>query len=315
MYNEKNESSHMTKISVIAPAFNEAAGISSFLQEVHRELVQTGETFEIILVDDGSTDDTYEIATSLNIVNLKIIKLTRNFGHMAAIEAGLNESRGEIVITMDADLQHPPVLIPKMIQTYLERNIEFVQCIQVRTNEKSLLKKFLARIFYKIMLNENGENYLTDAGEFRLMSRKLVDITNSLPEREKVYRFLLPTLGFKYATIDFVPPKRVKGESKYSYKKLFSLAIQSILNFSTLPLRSIFTLASLSSIISLIYSAIIIYKFLLGNSPSGWTSLMLVILIFFSLQLFSIGIVGRYISQVLAEIRRRPHYQIEKTND
>ncbi len=298
------------KISIVVPIYNEADGIKYFLEELRHVIENLNHDFEVLLVNDGSTDDTISEIRAVSWPKIQIINLISNSGHMAALEAGLSQSNGEVVITMDSDLQHPVEYIPIMIEQYLNSNCDVVLGIRERTNSESLIRRKLSDHFYKILSLLSKTKIEKNAGDFRLMSRQVVTTLNNLPEQQKVFRFLVTTFGYKIQTLKFIAPERIYGQSKYSYKHLWRLAITSLIGFSTAPLTAIFVGGLVVFMISIIYIFYLLLNYLIGNTPPGWTSLAVLVVSLSSIQIIAIGLIGRYISEILNEIRGRPRYII-----
>jgi glycosyltransferase involved in cell wall biosynthesis len=299
------------QLSIVVPAYNESAGIQYFLSELKKVLDSLGISYEVIIVNDGSSDGTREKILEFGWREIHLINLASNAGHMAALEAGLSRSRGAVVVTMDADLQHPPELIRQMIELQYEKKCDVVIATRIRGTETSRVRREFSSAFYKLMSRISKIEIHQDAADFRLMTREVVGILNALPETAKVYRFLISAIGFQVANINYQSSKRAYGISKYSGKQLWRLGVNSIIGFSTFPLSAIFVGGFLVFFLSLIYLFFILLS--LGNARQvpGWTSVMTAILVLSSVQIISIGIIGRYISQILSDIRRRPNYVIK----
>lgn len=300
----------LVKISIVVPIYNEADGIKHFLEELRFVIENLKHDFEVLLVNDGSTDNTFSEIKSVKWSKVQIINLISNSGHMAALEAGLSLCSGEVVITMDSDLQHPVECIPIMIERYLSSNCDVVLGIRERTKSESLIKRKLSDHFYRILSVLSKTKIEKNAGDFRLMSRQVVTTLNNLPEQQKVFRFLVTTFGYKIQTFKFIAPERKFGQSKYSYKHLWRLAITSLIGFSTAPLTAIFVGGLVVFMISIVYVIYLLVNYLIGNTPPGWTSLAVLVVSLSSIQIIAIGLIGRYISEILSEIRARPRYII-----
>lgn len=295
-------------LSVVVPAYNESQGIKYFLTELKSVLEKSNLLYEVIIVNDGSTDSTEERILDFAWQELKLINLVSNSGHMSALEAGLATAVGELVVTMDADLQHPPLVILDMIELQKKTGADAVIGIRTREIDSSRLRQHLSAFFYRFLSGISKIEIHNDAADFRLMTNKVVRTLNSLPEISKVYRFLIGALGFKISKIDYISPKREYGETKYSGKHLWRLAITSVIGFSTFPLTAIFVGGSLVFAMSLSYLLFILVNFNESTGVQGWTSVMAAILVLSSVQIISLGIIGRYLSQVLLEVRRRPNF-------
>jgi dolichol-phosphate mannosyltransferase len=302
------------KLSVIAPAFNEAEGIQYFLTEL-RDVLNNFEfpdnEYEVIIVNDGSSDSTKEKVLSFGWKQVCLINLMSNSGHMAALEAGIAKAKGDLVVTMDSDLQHPPKFIIEMVRIQNETSCDVVIGVRIRGAESSWLRRTLSSNFYRLLSKISKVEVHVDAQDFRLMTNRVVATLNSLPEISKVYRFLIGALGFEVRSISYFAPERKYGKSKYSLMHLWRLAVNGVIGFSTFPLSAIFAGGVAIFLISIAYIFFIVINIKQSSEVPGWTSLMLTFLSLSSLQFISIGIMGRYISQILSEVRRRPNYLIE----
>jgi dolichol-phosphate mannosyltransferase len=270
---------------------------------------------EIIVVNDGSIDKTSERVIEFDWAQIKLIELISNAGHMGALEAGLNYTSGDLVITMDGDQQHPPKYISEMVKIQYETQCDVVLGLRVRGSETSFLRRKISEGFYKLLSVATDISIQNNGGEFRLMTRQVVDELIRLRESQKVYRFLISQLGFKIETFNFQTPPRMYGESKYSIKHLWKLGIHSLIGFSTVPLTAIFLGGLTIFVISMFYLIFLLISYFFGNVLPGWTSLSVLIVGLASLQIMAIGIIGRYISQLLIETRQRPRYIVRSIHN
>lgn len=303
------------QISVVVPAYNEADNIPVLVRELTRELHGFGE-FEIIIVDDGSTDRTLEILVELASQNnaVKYVSFSRNFGHQAALRAGLSHSSGDCVISLDADMQHPVRLIPKMV-SYWQEGYEVVATRRIDTDEVRGFKRLSSKTFYALM------NFLSDvrvdpgSADFRLLDRKVVNLVNSLNEQEFFLRGIIPWAGFKSIAIEYRPNQRLYGRTKYKLRKMVAFALAGIVSNSIRPLRLATILAVVISTSSLAYAAFALAAYLSnGYVVQGWTSVAILISLIGSLQLFVLGVIGEYIGRILRESQGRPPFVVRKTN-
>ncbi len=295
-------------LSIIVPAFNEADGIAYFLADLKAVLGSLPSQYEVLIVNDGSTDETSNEIAKFNWPQVREIQLITNSGHMAALEAGLIASTGELVITMDADSQHPPRLILEMLNIQKSTGADVVNAIRIRGKENAFLRRQLSGIFYKLLSKITQVKIEQDAGDFRLMSRRVVDTLVSLPETTKVFRFLVSSLGFHSEPMYFTAPQRLHGESKYKISHLLQLAVGSIIGFSTAPLSAIFISGLFIFFSAIIYIAFLIVNMNVGQVVPGWTSVMVALIALSAIQIISVGIIGRYVGQILIELRKRPRY-------
>lgn len=295
-------------LSIIVPAFNEADGISYFLADLKAVLGSLSTQYEVLIVNDGSTDETSNEIEKFNWSQVREIQLITNSGHMAALEAGLIASTGEFVITMDADSQHPPTLILEMLDIQKSTGADVVNAIRIRGKENAFLRRQLSTVFYKLLSKITQVKIERDAGDFRLMSRRVVDTLVSLPETTKVFRFLVSSLGFHSEPLYFNAPQRLHGQSKYKISHLVQLAVGSIIGFSTAPLSAIFIGGLFIFFGAIIYIAFLIVNTNAGQVVPGWTSVMVALIGLSAIHIISVGIIGRYVGQILIELRKRPRF-------
>jgi len=270
---------------------------------------------EIIVVDDGSKDKTLEKLEEIakRDDKLKVISFSRNFGHQAAVTAGLKETTGDAVIIIDADMQDPPELITDMVKIWKEGN-DVVYAVRKKRKGESAFKVLSAKMFYKILYSLSDVEIPKDTGDFRLVDRKVVDVINSLPEHNKYLRGLFSWVGFKQKPIKYDREERIAGKTKYPLKKMLKLAYDGIISFSSKPLKIIGGLGILSIIVSMIILlyAICSYIFNWNTLVPGWASIMVSISFFAGVQLISIWVMSEYISRIYDESRNRPEYIIKK---
>lgn len=298
------------KLSFVVPAYNESEGIQFFLLDLRNSIRNLPGEHEIIIVNDGSTDDTEDRVLEFGWKEVKLVNLVSNSGHMAALEAGLMISTGDLIFTLDADSQHPPRYLSKMLDVLQDTKSDAVIAIRKRGVEDSFLRRKLSSVFYRILDKMTTVKIHPDAGDFRLMSRKVLTYLLTLRENQKVFRFLIGASGFRIATIEFEAPKRKFGSSKYTIRRLFNLAMSSIVGFSTAPLTMILVFGLIVLCLLFFYVLFIVFMYFQGNSLPGWTSVMLVLISLSAIQFISLAVVGRYISQILQEVRGRPRYII-----
>lgn len=306
----------MKKISVIVPMYFEEAVVSECYKRLKEVLTNLNDyNYEIIFVDDGSRDQTLSILEKIAMVdkNIKVISLSRNFGHQAAVQAGLKLSSGDAVIIIDADLQDPPELIPQMISLW-ENGNDVIYAKRKSREGETKFKLFSAKMFYNILNDLSDVSIPKDTGDFRLADRKVVDVINSLPEHNKFFRGLFSWVGFKQAPIEYERKERFAGETKYPLNKMIKLAKDGIFSFSTKPLKFVTKLGIVSifiSILILIYS-ILSFIFDWNNLTAGWTSIMVTVTFFAGVQLISLGMISEYIGRIYDESKNRPSYIINK---
>jgi len=305
------------KISVVIPCYNEALNIPKIIDEVVLVFATIPYDFEIILVDDGSIDNTVDVFKIEAEKNhrVKFIEFSRNFGKDQALKAGIDAAMGDALVTIDADLQHPPALIKEMIANW-ENGFEVVYAFRKEQNpDAKLMNKISSRAFYKIV------NYLSDINledgiaDYRLMDRKVIKALSAINEYELFLRGMVKWIGFKQMGIPYVPEQRFAGESTYSTKALMKLAFHGIISFSTKPLYlSVILGISLSVIAPILYLIYILYSHYNGLDISGWASVIFTVVIFGALNLIVMGIVGAYVGKLFMQTKRRPNYLIRDTN-
>lgn len=301
-------------LSIVIPVYNEEENLELLYKRLKNVLNGLGCNYEIIFVNDGSTDNSLEKLINLhkNDNNIKIIDFSRNFGKEIALTAGLDFSKGDVVITMDADLQHPPELIPEFLSKYKE-GYDVVYTIRKSREDEKVLKRFATKIFYKLMKKFVNINIPENAGDFRLLDRKVVESLKKLKERNRYMKGLFAWVGFSQTAIYYEPEKRYAGKTKYNYFKLLNLALEGITSFSNIPLQIASYLGFIIAILSFIYATIIIAKTIVfGKDVPGYASLITIILFLGGVQLISIGILGEYIGRIYNEVKQRPLYIVRK---
>ena len=296
------------ELSVVVPVFNEELGIKEFAQELRNHLDSLKIDYEVIFINDGSKDSTQQIIDQITWPQLKCYEFRFNAGHMSALEAGLNKSKGEKIITMDSDLQHPPAYIKEFLRIQKETSAEVVYGIRNSRKEDNFFKRFTASIYYFLMKKLSGINIRANAADYRLIVKEVRDVLISLDEQDKIFRLLIPSLNFREAEISFVADKRKYGKSKYGIRNMGLLAISSVLSFSTKPLRWAIWIGLWAVLISILWIIYIFVAQISGWVIQGWTSLIAAVVLFAGVQLLILGIVGQYIGQIYVTQQRRPKY-------
>lgn len=301
-------------ISLVAPFYNEEPLIDRFFKTVIEILEKTGLEWEIVCVDDGSSDRTLErlLAGARANPAVKVLQLSRNFGKEAALTAGMEASAGDVVILIDADLQDPPELISRMLDKWRE-GYDVVYGVRQSRDSDSLGKRISASGFYRIFNRLTPTPVPANAGDFRLMDRRVVDRVRQLPERTRFMKGLFAWVGFKSTAIAYDRPGRVAGQSAWSYWKLWNFALDGLTSFSTMPLR-VWTYVGLAvSLLSFLYASFLIFRTLIvGVDLPGYASLMVVILFLGGIQLISLGVIGEYLGRVFIEVKQRPVYLVDQ---
>jgi dolichol-phosphate mannosyltransferase len=300
-------------ISIVIPVYNEVENIPILYDHLIPVLENLPFTFEIMFVDDGSNDGTYAAVQRLQAHDgrIKAISFSRNFGHQAALTAGLQYAAGDAVITMDGDLQHPPALIPTLIAKWQEGH-QIVFTVREATADESLFKKMTSNLFYRI-INASSKTPVQPFGaDFRLLDRAVVSSLNTLEERDRFLRGLIGWLGFSSVGVPFTADARAAGTTKYSTRRMLNFALDGILSFSATPLHLVTLMGLVVSALSFVYGAYSLYAyFFTERTIPGWTSLLVTVLFLGGVQLISIGILGEYLLRVYNETKRRPLYIIK----
>lgn len=301
------------EISIVCPMYNEAPMIHLFMESVFGVLNKINRPFEIICVNDGSTDDTFDrlMQEKTQRGHITIINLSRNFGKEAALTAGLEHAGGQAIIPMDADLQDPPELIADMVNCW-DKGYDVVLARRTDRSSDRLSKRITAKWFYRIHNLLSSILLPADVGDFRLMSRKVVDAVNQLPENQRFMKGIFAWVGFKTATVGYTRENRKAGKSGFNFWKLWNLAIDGVTSFSSAPLRIWLYLGVFTSLLSFLYGCFIIIKTLIfGIDLPGYASIVTIILFLGGIQLIGIGVIGEYIGRMYLEAKRRPPYIIE----
>ncbi len=309
----------MEKISIVVPCYNEEKALPLFYEELNKNLKKFPNEidFEIIFVNDGSNDNTFKVIKDLlsRDTRIKYISFSRNFGKEAAIYAGLKKASGNYVTLMDADLQDPPSLLLQMYEAVSKENYDAVGTKRVTRKGEPIIRSFFARLFYKIINRMTSFEMVDGARDYVFMSRQVVNSIISLKEYNRYSKGLFSFVGFNVKWIEYENIKRVAGETKWSFWKLTKYALEAITAFSTAPLTFASLIGLLFCIISFLLIIAIIFKTLiLGDPTSGWPSLVCIIFMVSGVQLFSLGIIGQYLSKTYLEIKQRPVYIIKDTN-
>ena len=301
------------RYSIILPVFNEQDNLLKLHQRLTGTIDSITTDYEMIFIDDCSNDNSYEILKALNEQDLrvKIIKFTKNCGHQIAITCGLDFAEGDAAIIMDADLQDPPEAIPKFIEKH-EQGYEIVYAIREKREGETFFKKVTAFFFYRVMKVFTNIEMPLDAGDFRLIDRKVIDSLKSMQERNKFLRGLIVWTGYSQIGIPFRRDARNAGTTKYTTLKMFKLAFDGIFSFSNIPLRFATIFGLLVSVLSFLLAIYALYLKFSNIAVPGWTSLLLTILFIGGVQLMTIGIIGEYLGRIYDEVKMRPLYIIKK---
>jgi polyisoprenyl-phosphate glycosyltransferase len=308
-----DQSDHPT-ISIVVPALNEAQVLCALHERVARIMGEVRESWELIFVNDGSTDATLATMRGLyhDHPNLSVINLSRNFGKEIAVTAGLDHARGDAIIVLDADLQDPPELIPTLIETW-RAGFDIVYAQRRHRAGESWLKKLTASLFYRMMQLLGGVRLPPDTGDFRLMSRRVVLAVAQLREHHRFMKGLFAWVGYPSTAVLYDRAPRAAGSSKWSYWRLWNFALEGITSFTVMPLKCATYLGLAIGLVAGVYLVLVIGKTLVfGNPVAGYTSLMAVVLFMGGAQLVTLGILGEYVGRIFNETKRRPLYFVEE---
>jgi polyisoprenyl-phosphate glycosyltransferase len=302
------------ELSLVVPVFNEEATLPELRGRLSEILPLVGGETEVILVNDGSRDATPELVSGIcrEDARFRGIHFSRNFGHQAAVAAGLRYSRGRAVVVMDADLQDPPQLVLSLLQKWRE-GYEVVYARHTRRDREGLLKRLFAFGYYRVLQRVAQHDVPSDTGDFCLMDRRVVDLLNTMPERNRYIRGLRAWVGFRQTAVDFERPGRFAGEPKYTFRKSLSLAVNGIISLSKAPLRIATWFGLMVSLTSFVLAvAFVIEKLTVGFEIRGWASTVVIILFLGGVQLLTIGIIGEYISRIYDEVKQRPLFVVRE---
>lgn len=303
-------------ISVVIPLYKEGPNLRPLLSAVTAALAKTACPFELILVDDGSPDETWKIISeeAEMLPALRGVRLSRNFGKELALCAGLERARGGVVVVMDGDGQHPPALLPDMVRLWQTTGADIVEAVKIKRGQESLSGKLGALLFY-IILNKLAGVNLKGASDFKLMNRQAVDAWLQMEERNVFFRGMTAWLGFTRAQIPFEVPGRVGGETRWSFLRRSELALTGISAFSSLPLQFVTVAGLFFLIFSVAFGIYTLALQLAGKSVSGFATVILLLLIIGSLLMISLGIIGEYLARIYEEVKRRPRYVIASSTE
>lgn len=303
----------MTLISIVVPCYNEEQSIFPFYNEVVKVLENIEEDYEIIFVNDGSTDNTLNKIKQLK--NIKYISFSRNFGKESALYAGLENSKGDYVAVMDADLQDPPILLIEMLELIKTNDYDVIGTRRVSRKGEPVIRSIFARLFYKLMNAFSNVELVDGARDYRLMNRQVVDAILRLQEYNRFSKGLFQWVGFKTKWLEYENIERIAGETSWSFLGLLKYSIEGMVSFSTVALSISTFLGIVFSIVAFILIIFIILRKIFYSDPvQGWTSTICIILLLGGIQLLSIGILGKYLEKTYTEVKQRPIYLIKETN-
>ncbi|MFJ1753659.1 glycosyltransferase family 2 protein [Kitasatospora sp. NPDC088134] len=290
--------------------YNEEEALPAFTARLRPVLDGLGVAYEVVAVDDGSADKTAALLRDLTSVwpELRMVRLRRNSGHQAALTAGLNLAVGDYVASIDADLQDPPEKIAEMLELAQHDQLDIVYGVRDDRSTDTGFKRWTAGAYYRLMRRMVGRQVPSNAGDFRLLSRDAVEALRALPDQQRVYRLLVPWLGFPSGEVYYTREERVAGETKYPLSKMVRLAVDSITGFSSAPLKLATWLGTLAFFACLLLVAFSITVYLTGNPVPGWTSLFVGVLFVGAVQLICVGLLGEYVARIYTAVQNRPAY-------
>jgi polyisoprenyl-phosphate glycosyltransferase len=306
----------MTKlISIVVPVYNEKNNVAILVKTLAHVFSNLPYRYNIIFVEDGSIDDTLQeirdLATSDE--HIRYVSFSRNFGHQAAIKAGLDVADGDCVITMDGDLQHPPEMIPLLLQKW-EEGYDVVYTLRKEDTKLPFFKRKSSSLFYRLLNRISDINVEKGTADFRLLNRKVVNILRNLHEYEPFFRGLVKWAGFKQLAVEYTPEKRFSGVTKFTSKKMVRFALQGITSFSIRPLYAAIYLGFICAALSVLYIPVVIYSYYFGYTISGWASVIVTIIFFGGVQLMILGIIGLYLGKLFMQNKQRPLYIVKESN-
>ncbi|WP_338050706.1 glycosyltransferase family 2 protein [Ramlibacter algicola] len=299
-------------LSLVLPCRNEARNLETLLPLLLARVAKLAERWEIVLVDDGSTDDTAAVMQRWAAKpGFRAVQLSRNFGKEAALTAGLRHTSGEVVVSMDADMQHPPSLLEEML-VHWRQGADVVYAVRANRDDEGLIKRVGTRAFYRLLNAFEGFDVPPDGGDFRLMDRAVVDALLSLPERTRFMKGLYAWVGFQAVALPYVPGERAHGKTHFNYRRLVSLSLIGLTAFTTWPLRLATVIGMLVAFFSMLYGVFLTVAYWLwGNEVSGWTTIVVGVALLLGIQMVLIGIVGEYVGRIFEEVKARPLYVVK----
>lgn len=313
---DEGETRIVPVLSAVVPVFNEQDGIPELHRRLRAALDATGLTFEVVLVNDGSRDDSAALldAAAASDLATVAVHLSRNFGHQAAVAAGLAHARGQAVVVLDADLQDPPEIIAALVEQW-RAGYQIVYGQRIKRRADPLTKRALAWMYYRVVRNLADIDLPTDAGDFCLMDRAVVDVLNAMPERNRYIRGLRAWVGFKQTAVPFERAERFAGERKYTFRQSLRLALNGIFSLSRAPLQVATWCGVFVSLVSFLLGIwFLIRKLTVGFPVQGWASIVVIVLFLGGVQLITIGVLGEYLGRVYDEVKQRPLFVVGRVS-
>lgn len=304
------------RISAVVPMYGEGRNAAGFLRDLHAALAAISPECEIVVVNDGSRDDTRErVLEVAEACAVHYVELSRNFGKENALSAGLEAARGQVVVLLDGDGQHPPALIAPMLEHW-RAGADMVYAVRAHRRDESWVKRTGTALFYAGMARAAHVDIPADAGDFRLLDRRVVNALRRLPERARFMKGLYAWVGFRAVPVEYEPEARASGKSSFGLGNLFRLALAGLTSFSTLPLRLVAAMGAVVSIVALGYGAwVVVEDLVYGNKVPGYPTIVVSIMFFSGVQLLSLGIIGEYLGRVFEESKRRPNFLVAEEVD
>ncbi len=303
-----NPKDNKVDLSIIAPVFNESESISKFCESLRKVMDGLKLTYEVIIVDDGSTDNSFGELKRIDWPEMRILRFLQNSGHQSALDAGYRAAEGSYVVTLDSDMQHPPELIPELYEIAIRQGVDVVYASRPNRGEEGVFKRASAAGFYWLIAALTDLEIQSNAADFRLISKKVVKTLNLLPPGGQVFRLLIPSLGFPSATLPYKASPRFAGKTKYSLARMANLGIDSILQFSVKPLQIAIRFGLIISLLSIVGFGYVLLTFALEGSVQGWSSLISALLLLFGSLFIFLGIFGSYLSILVKHVQGRPPY-------
>lgn len=302
-------------VSIIVPVHNEQYNVPIVTNALQNMFAQLNYRYEIIFVDDGSTDGTLAVLKQQASLypEVRFVSFSRNFGHQAALKAGLDMANGDCVISMDGDMQHPPELVPLLLEKWKD-GYDVVYTVRREDENLSYGKRKTSNLFYSLLNGLSDIDIEKGTADFRLLNRNVVNVLRNLQEYDLFFRGLVKWAGFKQMAIEYTPAQRRTGVSKYNYKKMMRFALQGITSFSTKPLYAATYIGFLFSLLSTLYIPYVGYSYFFGQKVSGWASVIVTIAFFGGLQLMILGIIGIYLGKLFMQSKQRPVYIVKESN-
>lgn len=302
-------------VTIVVPVYNEKDNVTILTHMLGQLFASQPYDYSVIFVDDGSTDCTIEVLKHLSATDrhVRYISFSRNFGHQAALKAGLDMAEGDCVISMDGDMQHPPELLPRLLEKW-EEGFDVVYTVRMEDRKLGYFKRVSSDFFYKTMNRLSELEVEKGSADFRLLNRNVVEVLRNLPETDLFFRGLVKWAGFKQTAIGYEPGQRFSGVSKYNLKKMLRFALQGITAFSTKPLYLATYIGLLMSMLAVLYVPYALYGYFWGHARPGWTSVIMTIAFLGGMQLMILGIIGLYLGKTFMQSKQRPVYIVRESN-